>query len=64
MTELVEVLTRAIEVNVDVELSKLLQHTLRLATLQDQENQRLAQIINDIRERDASKNCLCRGMSK
>ncbi len=61
MTELSCLLNTAIEKNSAPELMDLLAQALQLSEQQAEENQRLEQIIHDIRERDASKKCLCRG---
>ncbi len=62
MNTLSQLLTHIREKNNNPELVDTLSESLQLAEQQAQEIQRLTQVISDIRERDARKKCLCRGM--
>lgn len=62
MNTLSQLLTHIREKNNNPELVDTLSESLQLAEQQAQEIQRLTQVISDIRERNARKKCLCRGM--
>ncbi len=66
MNELISLLTRvAAELtnqDSDPDLVAMCEQAILLAGQQATDNQRLKRVLEDIRERDLRKNCLCRGI--
>lgn len=63
MNDLLTLLKTAKNKNSDGEIDEILDQVLTHTLQLSQENSRLDNIIQDIRLRDASKICLCRGQS-